>query len=164
MIPSTTQLYSHKFDCWIDCGYSVSSLNSHDSFTIHSNKDGSYYLLYLRRDYHLFVTGDSRSGVGPRATHLYYQKVYFGTYRSAVGFMISQSHCAASPMESSLRRYYSYNATYVFSFGLASGGGKDGVDPISAHLYSHKDDVWIDGGYFVSPLSRDCTSMIHYNK
>ena len=59
---------------------------------------------------------------------------------------------------------YSYNATCDYSFGVASRAGKGDVVPYTTHLSSHEDDIFIDGGDFLSSRSKDCSKMVNSNK
>ena len=67
-------------------------------------------------------------------------------------------------MASSWCRFYSVNSTFGSSSGVSFGYDKVGVHPITNQLSSHKFDLWLDGGYFVSYKSSYYPSMIHSNK
>ena len=50
------------------------------------------------------------------------------------------------------------------SFVLGDGDGKYGMVPRTTHIYFQKVDCWLDGGDFLSYLSRYYPSIFHSNK
>ena len=60
--------------------------------------------------------------------------------------------------------YYSVFDAGGYSFSIAAGDGKGGVDHRITHLYYQKIDCWLDEGNSVSSLSRDYHMINLYRK
>ena len=80
------------------------------------------------------------------------------------GFCTYHRHHIASPMLSSLSKYYLDDYSGGFPFRAYYGDGKGGVVPSTTHLSYQKFDCWTYGVDFVSYRNSDYLSIIHYNK
>ena len=75
MVPSTTHINFHIFDCFIDGGnFGSSSIGNYLSMS-NSYQGSSYSLSYLMMEYHYSSAGYGGGGVGTRTTHFYFYKV-----------------------------------------------------------------------------------------
>ena len=107
----TPHIFSHKVYCWIGGGYFLLYHSRDYSYIINSNKDRSYYSIYVMWYDQFIVAGDGGCVVRPSTTHFSYHKMYFITNRNDVGFIPHQIHCTKSPVVSLLSRCYSDNDT-----------------------------------------------------
>ena len=120
------------------------------------------YLIYLlvgwRVNIVLMVMIEVVLALGPPTSPLRYLFLTVTGMMGGSGHIRYQIHHTTYPMES----YFSWDYPVVdfvsSSFGVIDGDDTSGVGPRTTHIFSHKADYWIFGGYFVSYWSSNYSS------